>query len=158
MNERQVSAMEFADAAHAGRVKAASDTSRRLAAAIRDFFSTPEAATFLDNVEQADEVLAGEESRDGRDYRGKPNPSLYVLKEERELAIALVLARQEADKAMETDDFQQALHAIAALGPLLAAFLRNARVDAHAPGELRENRLKLLNEIREGTRAVGAAA
>lgn len=140
------------------RVVPRKETGKRLASAVQSFFAGNEAGDFLANVELADEVLAAEEASEGRAYAGKPDPRLYAMKEERELAIALVMAREEADKAMATEDFGQALHAIAAIGPLLAAFLRNVRVDRGAAADVRENRLKLLNEIRKATRVVGHAA
>ncbi len=107
----------------------------------------------LAGYRRASDILLQEESKDGRTYRGKPDPSLYLKKEERELAAGIVAAKQETIAAVSRDDFAAAMHAVSRLGPVVDAFF--AKVEINVPvSDRRENRLKLLNEIREAARAV----
>lgn len=98
-------------------------------------------------------ILLEEEARDSRRYRGKPDPTLYLQKEERELAVRIVAAKHETIAAVSRDDFDAAVHALARLGPAVDAFFDKVNIDVPA-ADRRENRLKLLNEIREAARAV----
>src|SRR5258707_8963590 len=107
----------------------------------------------LAGYRRATDILFEEEEKDSRRYRGKPDPTLYLQKEERELAVRIVAAKQETIAAISRDDFDSALHALARLGPAVDAFFEKVNIDVPA-ADRRENRLKLLNEIREAARAV----
>ncbi len=61
--------------------------------------------------------------------------------------------KEEAAKAVAREDFEGAMAAIAKLRPDVDAFFDKVTVNVPA-ADRRENRLKLLNEIREATRAV----
>jgi glycyl-tRNA synthetase beta chain len=107
----------------------------------------------LAGYRRASDTLLREEQKDSRRYRGKPDPTLYLQKEERELAVGIVAAKQETIAAISRDDFPAALDAVSRLGPVVDAFFEKINIDVPA-ADRRENRLKLLNEIREATRAV----
>ncbi|BAT59063.1 glycine--tRNA ligase beta subunit [Variibacter gotjawalensis] len=121
--------------------------------ALAKFLATEDGKNLLAGVKRASNILAIEEKKDGKAYKGKPDPSLYLSKEERELATSIVLVRDEAAKAVAAEQFEQAMHAIATLRPFVDAFFDKVTVNVDM-SDRRENRLKLLNEIREATRAV----
>jgi glycyl-tRNA synthetase beta chain len=107
----------------------------------------------LAGYRRATDILAREEERDSRRYRGKPDPTLYLQKEERELAVGIVAAKQETIAAIARDDFGAAIHALSRLGRVVDAFFEKVAIEVPS-ADRRENRLKLLNEIREAARAV----
>ncbi len=104
-------------------------------------------------MKRAGNILRIEEKKDGRAYHGKPHADLYLQPEERELATAIHAAREEAARAVAKEDFEHAMAVIAKLRPYVDAFFDKVTVNVPA-ADRRENRLKLLNEIREATKAV----
>ena len=73
------------------------------------------------------------------------------------LSRAIDTAKEEAGAAVMREDFESAMRAMARLRPHVDAFFDKVTVNvADGPDKdrLRENRLKLLNEIRDATRAV----
>jgi glycyl-tRNA synthetase beta chain len=116
-------------------------------------FDTEDGRNLLAVYARVTEVLRIEEHKDSREYHGKPDPHLYLKKEERELAVSIAAARHEAQAAVAREDFEAAVHAIATLRPFVDAFFDKVTVNVEM-SDRRENRLKLLNEIREATRAV----
>ena len=79
--------------------------------------------------------------------------SVWQRGEEKALAEAISLAKKEASAAVAKEDFAAAMSAMAKLRPKVDAFFDKVTVNVDDKA-LRENRLKLLNEIREATRAV----
>lgn len=126
---------------------------RQRADVLRDFLSTDEGRDLLAGYKRASSIVGIEEDRDGRMYHGKPNPRLYLQKEERELAVCIAAARHEATVALARGDFEQAVHALATLRPFIDSFFREVTVNVPA-ADRRENRLRLLNELRDVTHAV----
>jgi len=125
---------------------------RRLAA-LEQLIGTENGKNFVGGYRRASDILAEAAEQDGRHVSGKPDPRLYLQKEERELAVALSAARTEAQRAVERGDFCAAMHAVASLRPLVDAFLDH--VDINVPAsDRRENRLRLLGELRGATLAV----
>ena len=61
--------------------------------------------------------------------------------------------KSEAGAAVAKEDFAAAMSAMAKLRPAVDAFFDKVKVNDDEP-KVRENRLKLLNEIRAATRAV----
>jgi glycyl-tRNA synthetase beta chain len=121
--------------------------------ALGKFLETDDGKNLLAGTKRASNILAIEEKRDKRTFEGEPNPALYSLAEEKALADAIDLAKVEASVAVMNEDFASAMGAMAKLRPAVDAFFDKVKVnddDAH----VRENRLKLLNEIRAATRAV----
>lgn len=121
--------------------------------ALGKFLDTSDGATLLAGVKRATSILRIEEKKDKRTYSGEPGASLYAQDEERALAAAIGLARQEASDAVAKEDFEVAMRALAKLRAPVDAFFDHVTVNA-GDAALRENRLKLLNEICEATHAV----
>jgi glycyl-tRNA synthetase beta chain len=121
--------------------------------ALGQFLDTDDGKNLLAGTKRASNILAIEEKRDKRTFEGEPNPALYTLAEEKALSDAIDLARVEASVAVMNEDFATAMGAIAKLRPAVDAFFDKVKVNDDDP-KVRENRLKLLNEIRATTRAV----
>jgi glycyl-tRNA synthetase beta chain len=121
--------------------------------ALGKFLATEEGKSLLAGVKRASNILRIEEKKDGREYHGKPDPHLYLQPEERALAAAINAVKEEAAKAVAQEDYEGAMAAIAKLRSNVDAFFDKVTVNVEM-ADRRENRLKLLNEIREATRAV----
>ena len=121
--------------------------------ALGKFLGTDDGASLLAGYKRATNILRIEEKKDGRTYHGRPDPHLYLQPEERQLAAAINAVKEEAAKAVAREDFEGAMAAIAKLRADVDAFFEKVTVNVPA-ADRRENRLKLLNEIREATRSV----
>jgi glycyl-tRNA synthetase beta chain len=121
--------------------------------ALGKFLDTDDGKNLLAGTKRASNILAIEEKRDKRTFDGPPNPGLYSLKEEKVLAKAIDQVKTEAGAAVAKEDFAGAMTAMAKLRPAVDAFFDKVKVNDDDP-KVRENRLKLLNEIRSATRAV----
>ena len=121
--------------------------------ALGKFLDTDDGKNLLAGSKRAANILRIEEKKDGRTYDGAPNPALYSMAEEKTLAKAIDLAKAEASSAVAKEDFAAAMGAIAKLRPAVDAFFDKVKVNDDDP-QVRENRLKLLNQIRAATRAV----
>jgi glycyl-tRNA synthetase beta chain len=121
--------------------------------ALAKFLDTDDGKNLLAGYKRATNIIRIEEKKDGISYHGHPQPDLYLQKEERELAAGIHVAKQTAAEAVAREDFEAAMHAVAALRPKVDAFFDKVTVNVEM-ADRRENRLKLLNEIREATRAV----
>jgi glycyl-tRNA synthetase beta chain len=125
--------------------------------ALGKFLDTEDGKNLLAGYKRATNIIRIEEKKDAREYIRRPDPSLYRQDEERALAKAIDLAKQEASAAVAREDFEAAMRAMAKLRPHVDAFFDKVTVNVAEGADkekLRENRLKLLNEIREATRAV----
>ena len=121
--------------------------------ALGKFLSTDDGKSLLAGTKRAANILRIEEKKDGRQYTGTPDAGVYTQDEERALAAAIASAKAEAAKSVVAEDFEGAMRAIAKLRPVVDAFFEKVTVNADDKA-VRENRLKLLNEIREATKAV----
>jgi glycyl-tRNA synthetase beta chain len=121
--------------------------------ALGKLLDTDDGKNLLAGTKRANNILAIEEKKDKRKFEGEPNPALYGLAEEKALANAIDLAKVEASVAVMNEDFESAMSALAKLRPAVDAFFDKVKVNDDNP-DVRENRLKLLNEIRAATRAV----
>jgi glycyl-tRNA synthetase beta chain len=121
--------------------------------ALGAFLDSEDGRNLLAGYKRATNIIRIEEKRDARDYVGKPDPQFYRLPEEWELARAIEAATAEAEAAVAREDFAAAMRAMAKLRPHVDAFFDKVTVNVDDP-PLRENRLRLLNEIRTATRAV----
>jgi glycyl-tRNA synthetase beta chain len=125
--------------------------------ALGRFLETEDGRNLLAGYKRATNIVRIEEKKDGRLYEDWSEPALYRQDEERELAKAIEVTREEASQAVALEDFEAAMRAMAKLRPHVDAFFDKVTVnvaDGAEKNELRENRLKLLNEIREATRTV----
>ena len=121
--------------------------------ALGKFLDSEDGKNLLAGFKRATNIIRIEEKKDGRAYTGTPLPKLYRQAEEKALAAAIDAAKVEAGRAVEKEDFAAAMRAMAKLRPHVDAFFDKVTVNVDDKG-LRENRLKLLNQIREATRTV----
>jgi glycyl-tRNA synthetase beta chain len=121
--------------------------------ALGKFLDTDDGKNLLSGTKRAANILRIEEKKDGKAYDGAPDPALYSLAEEKALAKAIDQVKAEAGAAVAIEDFASAMSAMAKLRPAVDAFFDKVKVNDDNP-QVRENRLKLLNEIRAATRAV----
>ncbi len=122
--------------------------------ALGKFLDTDDGKNLLAGTKRASNILCdrGEEGQ-AQAYDGAPDAALYSLAEEKTLAKAIDQVKAEASAAVAKEDFAAAMSAMAKLRPAVDAFFDKVKVNDDNP-KVRENRLKLLNEIRAATRAV----
>jgi glycyl-tRNA synthetase beta chain len=121
--------------------------------ALGKFLDTEDGKNLLAGYKRATNIIRIEEKKDNRQYTGAPDPKLYEQTEEKTLADEINLVRAVATKAVEAEDFVGAMRPLARLRHSVDAFFNKVTVNVEDK-PLRENRLKLLNEIRAATRAV----
>jgi glycyl-tRNA synthetase beta chain len=121
--------------------------------ALGKFLDSDDGKNLLAGTKRAANILRIEEKKDGRAYDGAPDAALYSLDEEKALAKAIDQVKVEASAAVAQEDFAGAMSVMAKLRPAVDAFFDKVKVNDDDP-KVRENRLKLLNEIRAATRAV----
>jgi len=121
--------------------------------ALGKFLDTDDGKNLLAGTKRASNILTIEEKKDKRSFDGAPDVALYSLAEEKTLATAIDQVKAEASDAVAKEDFAAAMSAMAKLRPAVDAFFDKVKVNDDDPA-IRENRLKLLNEIRSATRAV----
>jgi glycyl-tRNA synthetase beta chain len=121
--------------------------------ALGKFLDSDDGKNLLAGTKRAANILRIEEKKDGRAFDGAPDASLYRLDEEKALATAIDQAKAEAGAAVAREDLATAMSAMAKLRPAVDAFFDKVKVNDD-DARVRENRLKLLNEIRAATRAV----
>jgi glycyl-tRNA synthetase beta chain len=121
--------------------------------ALAKFLDSDDGRNLLAGCKRATNIVRIEEKKDGVSHAGSPAPALYAQDEERALAAAIDRAKQEAHAAVAREDFAAAMQAIAALRPKVDSFFDKVTVNVDEP-RVRKNRLRLLDQIREATRAV----
>jgi len=121
--------------------------------ALGKFLDTDDGKNLLAGTKRASNILAIEEKKDKRTFDGAPDASLFVADEEKQLARAITDVKREASDAVAKENFEAAMAAMAKLRPAVDAFFDKVKVNDD-DAKVRENRLKLLNEIRAATRAV----
>ncbi|MGO4574027.1 glycine--tRNA ligase subunit beta [Microvirga sp. 2TAF3] len=124
--------------------------------ALGRFLDTEDGANLLAGYRRAANILRIEEKKDGRAYNEEPNRHLIHERgqpEEKVLLEVLETAARHAHEHVMREDFEGAMRALAELRPAVDAFFDKVTVNAEDP-EQRENRLRLLNAIREATRTV----
>jgi len=121
--------------------------------ALGKFLESDDGKNLLAGTKRASNILSIEEKKDKRTFDGAPDAALYSLIEEKALAKAIGEVKTEARAAVAKEDFAAAMSAMAKLRPPVDAFFDKVRVNDD-DAKVRENRLKLLNEIRSATRAV----
>jgi glycyl-tRNA synthetase beta chain len=121
--------------------------------ALGKFLDTDDGKNLLAGTKRAENILRIEEKKDNKHYDDDPDENLYSIDEEKVLAKAIDQVSAEARAAMIKEDLTGAMSAMAKLRPAVDAFFDKVKVNDDEP-KVRENRLKLLNEIRAATRAV----
>ena len=125
---------------------------RRVEALAR-FLDTEDGRNLLAGVKRATNIIRIEEKKDKRSYGGHPNNKLLIQAEEKALATSIAAAEAQARRAVEAQDFEAAMRALAKLRAPVDAFFDKVTVNADDPS-FRDNRLRLLGRIREATLAV----
>ena len=129
----------------------------RRVAALGRFLETDDGRSLLAGYKRAANILRAEEKKDGEGaFAGAADLGLIAeagLIEEKGLAVALAQATPKAESAVAAEDYEGAMAALADLRPAVDAFFDKVTVNDPDPA-LRANRLKLLNQLREATRAV----
>ena len=121
--------------------------------ALGKFLDSDDGKNLLAGVKRASNILRIEEKKDNTSYTAAPDAKRLAAAEEKALAEAINIAKKDASAAVAKEDFAAAMSAMAKLRPRVDAFFDKVTVNVDDKA-LRENRLKLLNEIREATRAV----
>ncbi len=125
--------------------------------ALGRFLDTEDGRNLLAGYRRAANILKAEEKKDGEGaFAEAPKLELIAdagLIEEKGLAVALAQATPKAEAAIAAEDYEGAMAALAELRPAVDAFFDKVTVNDPDPA-LRANRLKLLNQLREATRAV----
>ena len=121
--------------------------------ALAQFLDSEDGKNLLAGYRRATNIIRIEEKKDNRHYTGAPQAKLYREAEEKTLAKVIETAEAEASRAIAKEDFAAAMGAMAKLRPSVDSFFDKVTVNVDDK-PLRENRLKLLNQIREATRAV----
>jgi glycyl-tRNA synthetase beta chain len=121
--------------------------------ALGKFLDTDDGKNLLAGFKRAANILRIEEKKDNKAYDGAVDAALFTLDEEKALAAAIASAKADAANAVAKEDFAAAMVAMAKLRPAVDAFFDKVKVNDDDKA-VRENRLKLLNEIRAATRTV----
>jgi len=122
--------------------------------ALGAFLATDDGANLLVAARRASNILAIETKKDGRAYDEAPHAGLLAQPEETALAARLSDAEAKAGAALAAEDFAGAMAALASLRAPVDAFFDKVTVNAE-DRDLRENRLKLLSQIRRTLARVG---
>ncbi|MEO0792977.1 MAG: glycine--tRNA ligase subunit beta, partial [Pseudomonadota bacterium] len=118
--------------------------------ALSEFLETDDGANLLAGTKRAANILRAEEKKDGKSYDGKPDGKLLVEPTERALEAAIAKVRFDTAAAINVENFEGAMSALAELRAPVDAFFDGVTVNADDK-KLRDNRLRLLAEIRTAT-------
>jgi glycyl-tRNA synthetase beta chain len=121
--------------------------------ALGKFLDTEDGKNLLAGYKRAANILSIEEKKDGKKYSGEPDAAKLAAPEEKALASAIKTAESELANALKGEDFEAAMRVMAKFRAPVDAFFDKVIVNADDK-TVRENRLKLLNRIREATRQV----
>jgi glycyl-tRNA synthetase beta chain len=121
--------------------------------ALGKFLDTDDGKNLLAGVKRAANILRIEEKKDGRVFQGAPDPMLLVHPLEIHLWNTIQGTVADANLHVKREDFETAMESLSTLRSAVDAFFDKVKVNDD-DAKVRENRLKLLNEIRAATRAV----
>ncbi|MEZ5854871.1 MAG: glycine--tRNA ligase subunit beta [Hyphomicrobiaceae bacterium] len=121
--------------------------------ALAAFLDSDDGANVLAGARRAANILAIEEKKEKRTFEGAYDIKLLKDKEELALAAAIESAKQDTVAAINVENFVGAMNALADLRAPVDAFFEKVTVNV-PDAALRENRLKLLSEIRRVTLGV----
>jgi len=115
--------------------------------ALDRFLKSDDGANLLVAYRRAANIVRIEEKQDNRAHDGPARREALELPEEKALAERLEAATATARAALEREAFDEAMTALAGLRGPVDEFFDRVTVNTDKP-ELRENRLRLLSEIR----------
>lgn len=116
--------------------------------ALASFVGDEAGANLLAGHKRAVNILTKEEKKDGKSFGGAPDTALFADEDEKALGTALATAQAAVAPALADEDFEAAMKALSELRGPVDAFFETVTVNADDPA-LRENRLKLLAQIRD---------
>jgi len=115
--------------------------------ALGEFVASDDGSNLLVAFKRAANILKIEEKKDGRAYDGAAAESALAEIAEKDLFKALGTTEDACQAALANEDFAAAMAALAGLRTPVDGFFDQVTVNCD-DGQLRENRLKLLNRIR----------
>ncbi len=115
--------------------------------ALHRFLATDDGANLLVAYRRAANIVRIEEKQDGRSYDGPARREALEMPQEKSLAERLESAAAKATAALEREAFDEAMTALASLRRPVDEFFDRVTVNTGDAG-VRENRLRLLSEIR----------
>ena len=115
--------------------------------ALHRFLATDDGANLLVAYRRAANIVRIEEKQDGRAYDGPARRERLEMPEEKALADRLEAARAKAEGSLAREAFDEAMTALATLRAPIDEFYERVTVNTDNSA-LRENRLRLLSEIR----------
>jgi glycyl-tRNA synthetase beta chain len=118
--------------------------------ALTEFLKTDDGANLLAGVKRGSNILAIEEKKDKKSHAGSYDLKLLSAKEELALAAAIEAVKQDTTAAINVENFGGAMRALAELRAPVDAFFEKVTVNDPDP-KIRENRLRMLSEIRGAT-------
>lgn len=121
--------------------------------ALDAFLKSDDGANLLSGVKRAANILAIEEKKDKKSHAGRYDLKLLRDKDETALAAKIEEVKQDTVAAINVENFAGAMRALAELRAPVDAFFDKTLVNDSDPA-IRENRLKLLSEIRAATLTV----
>ncbi len=127
--------------------------------ALQNFLSTDDGKNLLAGYKRALNILKIEEGKEKKKdakhagFSGKPDVSLLQVPQEVELFKSLAIANDLIAAEVQQERFEEAMRAMSRLRAPVDAFFEKVTVN-DADLKLRENRLRLLNEIREAMHTV----
>jgi glycyl-tRNA synthetase beta chain len=122
--------------------------------ALGRFLDAEDGRNLLAGYRRAANILRAEEKKDGAQaFAARHDPALLILPAEKDLADMLAAAGAAARERASREDFEGAMRALATLRAPVDAFFLDVTVNADDP-DLRLNRLRLLNELREAMHGV----
>ncbi len=123
--------------------------------ALGKFLDTDDGKNLLAGIKRASNILSIEEKKDGKKYEGAPKNDL-MTPIEAHLWRTIQSTIVESKDKIQSEDFEGAMEALSTLRSAVDSFFsKEAGIRVNDDDKaVRENRLKLLNEIREATRAV----
>ena len=116
--------------------------------ALTEFLASEDGANLLVGYKRAANILKAEEKKDGTSYQGLVKDDKLLENEEKDLSAKLKSGQKEAVKALDEENFAEAMAAMSRLRGPIDAFFDSVIVNADDK-ELRQNRLHLLSQIRE---------
>ena len=125
--------------------------------ALASFLESEDGTNLLAGYKRAANILRAEEKKDKTRFQGDVTESLLQAKAEKALFKAISESASASKAALEREDFAAAMSALAGLRAPVDAFFDgpdSVMVNADQ-AEVRENRLNLLNMMRE---AIGTVA
>ena len=127
--------------------------------ALQGFLKTDDGKNLLAGYKRAVNILKIEEGKEKKKdakfggFTGKPDVSLLEVPQEVELFKTLAIANDLIAAEVQKERFEEAMRAMSRLREPVDAFFEKVTVNADNP-KLRENRLKLLSEIRDAMHSV----